>query len=90
MTDTQLLVGSLSNDLFRVASLAQRGSTDAAQRFMKEARRWATPLQSHAVPGYISNIAKKVSTQDGEITMEKAERYLMYGVLLQNYCLHNG
>lgn len=45
--ETKLLVGSLSNDLFRVATLAQRGS------------------------------------------LEAAERYLMYGVLLQNYTLHN-
>lgn len=36
MPAPKLLVGSLSNDLFRVATLAQRG----ARRFLMEAKRW--------------------------------------------------
>ncbi|KXK11111.1 MAG: hypothetical protein UZ22_OP11002000495 [Microgenomates bacterium OLB23] len=32
LDDTKMLIGSLSNDLFRVASLSQRGSNQAAQK----------------------------------------------------------
>ncbi len=89
MTETKLLVGSLSNDLFRVATLTQRGSTTAAIRFLKEAQRWAEPLRLQALPEYIRNIATTVSQASStKISTSQAERYLMYGILLQNYALH--
>lgn len=89
MTDTLLLIGSLSNDLFRVASLTQRGSTKAASRFLLEAKRWSNSIQDHKVPLYIKSIAKNVFECKAEhIDMETAEKYLMYAVLLQNYSLH--
>lgn len=91
MTDTQLLIGSLSNDLFRVATLTQRGSIQAALRFLKEAKRWSILLQEKDVAGYIVKIAKDVSAQkDDHISIEVAEQHLMQGVLLQNYALHLG
>lgn len=90
MTNTQLLVGSLSNDMFRVATLAQRGSTKSAIRFLQEAKRWSVPLETEEVAGYIQKIARDVSSRaDDDISLESAERYLMYGVQLQNYALHN-
>lgn len=90
MTDTQLLIGSLSSDLFRVASLTQRGSTTAATRFLQEARRWSNSIKNHKVPRYIMSIVEKVSEDKEEhINMETAEKYLMYAVLLQNYTLHH-
>lgn len=90
MTNTKLLVGSLSNDLFRVASLFSRGSVKAASRFLTEAKRWSGPLQQENVPPYIQQIALKVSDADLDvISNEDAENYLMYGVLLQNYALHS-
>ena len=90
MTDAQLLVGSLSNDLFRVAGLTHRGSTNAASRFLKEAKRWAEPLSKLNIDRYILDIAKDISArEDDDISMKSAERYLMYGVLLQNHALHN-
>lgn len=89
MTDTLLLIGSLSNDLFRVASLTQRGSIKAAGRFLIEAKRWSNSIQDHKVPPYILSIAKNVSDyKETLIDMEIAEKYLMYAVLLQNYSLH--
>lgn len=89
MTNAQLLVGSLSNDLFRVASLAQRGSTKAALRFLREAKRWADPLQEEEVADYILKIAREISAKnDDAISLEEAERHLMHGVLLQNYALN--
>jgi hypothetical protein len=90
MSETQLLIGSLSNDLFRVASLTQRGSISAAQRFAEEAKRWAEPLLKSDVPQYIAKIAQEIfANSEDEISLEKAEKYLMYGVLLQNYTLHH-
>jgi hypothetical protein len=89
MTDLKLLVGSLSNDLFRVASLTQRGSKKAAIRFLKEAKRWSLPLQQHEAAEYIVKIAKDISDKtDDDISQSEAEKYLMHGVLLQNYALH--
>ena len=84
-----MLIGSLSNDLFRVASLSQRGSHQAAQKFLIEAKRWASPLKNHPTPTYISNIVNDISGRtDSDISLESAEQYLMYGILLQNYSLH--
>ena len=89
MNDTLMLVGSLSNDLFRVANLTQRGSTVGASRFLMEAKRWAKPLSHKQVDHYIKNIALEVAKdEETKITMERAEKYLMYGILLQNYSLH--
>jgi len=87
MTNTRLLVGSLSNDLFRVATLTQRGSLVAASRFLKEAQRWSKDLEKLNVDSYIRNIAKEVSQNKNPLTTPLAEKYLMYGVLLQNYSL---
>jgi hypothetical protein len=91
MTDqTKMLVGSLSNDLFRVASLSQRGSNKAASRFLREAQRWSKDLQNQDVKGYIVNLAKDISSRDSDdISLAAAEKYLMYGILLQNYALHS-
>lgn len=85
-----LLAGSLSNDLFRVATLTQRGSIRAAHRFFVEAQRWAQELAVTAPQPYIQKIAADVSASSlDDLTEAVAERYLMYGVLLQNYCLHH-
>ncbi len=90
MTNTLLLIGSLSNDLFRVSSLTQRGSTKAASRFLVEAKRWSNSIQDHKVPLYIQSIANQVSDcAEEQIDMETAEKYLMYAILLQNYTLHH-
>ena len=89
MTDLKLLAGSLSNDLFRVASLTQRGSMKAALRFLKEAKRWSSPLQHQEAAEYIVKIAKDVTDKTpNDISLGEAEKYLMCGVLLQNYALH--
>jgi hypothetical protein len=90
VTNTQLLVGSLSNDLFRVATLTERGSVAGAARFLLEAKRWAGPLSHQPVAAYIVKIAQEIHQQTSqEITLAQAERYLMYSILLQNYSLHH-
>lgn len=90
MNDTIQLVGALSNDLFRVATLAQRGSNDSAIRFLQEAQRWSDSLKNQDLPPYITQIVADVSGREPtDISLESAERYLMYGVQLQNFALHN-
>ena len=89
MTKAQLLVGSLSNDLFRVANLTHRGSTRGAIRFLNEAQRWSRSLENENVDGYIKEIARNISSQTkAKVTLKNAENYLMYAVLLHNYLLH--
>jgi hypothetical protein len=90
MNETQMLIGSLSNDIFRVASLTQRGSVKGALRFFEEAKRWSAQLDDKELKPYIRKIVSEIrlaNTQD--VTLERAEKYLMYGILLQNYSLHN-
>jgi hypothetical protein len=90
MSEEKLLVGSLSNDLFRVAALTQRGSILAASRFLTEAQRWSNDLQKLVQVSYVKKIAQDISSRDKlDVGLESAERYLMYGVLLQNYALHS-
>lgn len=89
VNDIKMLAGSLSNDLLRVAGLVQRGSTKAAARFLREAKRWSVDLEKTDAKEYILKIARDISERDDtDLAEASAERYLMYGVLLQNYCLH--
>lgn len=89
MNDTQMLAGSLSNDLFRVASLTYRGSMRSSARFHEEARKWAKQLRAKSLPDYVKKITEDIlqDPQDS-LDLEVAEKYLMYGILLQNYALH--
>ncbi len=90
MSDTRLLIGSLSNDLFRVAALVGRGSPGDATVFLLEAKRWAKSLRGLATADYIQNISKDIeTTKVGPVSPALAEKFLMYGVILQNYALHN-
>ncbi len=85
----KLLIGSLSSDLYRVASLIQRDSQQAARQFFTEAQKWTKELQHIRVSRYIRRIIDDVHCEDCEhiFSLEKAEKFLMYGVLLQNYVL---
>lgn len=90
MTEEHLLIGSLSNDLFRVANCKTSGSDVGAIRFAKEAKRWANPLKNLDVAKHIKNIARDVSSKKVDnVSFSTAEKYLMYGILLQNYALHH-
>jgi hypothetical protein len=91
MSESVMLAGSLSNDLFRVAMMIQRGSDKAASRFLQEAKRWSGDLEkSKDVKDYIINIARDINQRSiTDLSESSGEQYLMYGVDLQNYCLHN-
>ncbi|HEX7017552.1 MAG TPA: hypothetical protein VF209_01435 [Patescibacteria group bacterium] len=86
MTEKKLLIGSLSNDLLRVATLTQRGSNQAAERFFLEAKKWAEELSNHELKEYIAKIVKDIQSETS-LTLESAEKFLMYSILLQNYSL---
>lgn len=86
MTEKKLLIGSLSNDLLRVASLVQRGSNRAAEKFFQEAKKWAIQLSNYELKEYIVKIIEDIKSET-TLTMEKAEKLLMYSILLQNYSL---
>jgi hypothetical protein len=89
MTDKKMLIGSLSNDLMRVASLTQRGSDQAAQKFFIESKRWISDLSQVKVKTYIRKILIDLDQETFEAdSMDKAEKFLMYSILLQNYSLH--
>lgn len=88
MTDKKMLVGSLSNDLYRVASLIQRGSDKAAQRFFEESRKWSDELLKQDIKQYIKDIINDLQGDNfSELTLDNAEDILMYSILLQNYSL---
>lgn len=89
MTETKLLIGSLSNDLYRTAVLLQRGSENTANRFYTEAQRWTHQLTLRRTKPYIQKIITELNQQQKLIrSLENAEKLLMYSVLLQNYTLH--
>lgn len=88
MTETKMLIGSLSNDLFRIANLLHRDSDKAALRFAQEAKRWIDDLKGRKVRFYIKGVIAYVDEiLSGEIDKDNSEDLLMYGILLQNYTL---
>jgi len=89
MTETQLLIGSLSNDLLRTANLIYRGSEKGATRFLAEAKCWSGQLKDKKLKPYIKQIIQDIDTCIEPLTLARAEKLLMYSILLQNYCLHN-
>jgi len=89
MTETQLLIGSLSNDLLRVANLTHKGSDKGAVRFFAEAKRWSSQLKNKKLKPYIRDIVTDINEYREDLTLERAERLLMYSILLQNYSIHN-
>lgn len=89
MTQKKLLIGSLSNDLLRVASLTQRGSLVAAQKFLDQAGQWTEGLKKEDLKYYIGAIVSDLSKslKSSKLDLATAEKYLMYSILLQNYSL---
>lgn len=83
-----MLIGSLSNDLYRVASLTFSGSTKSAVRFFQESKKWSNQLTHQDTADYIKKIIDDINTtNENQLSIEKAEALLMYSTLLQNYSL---
>lgn len=89
MTETKMLIGSLSNDLSRTANMMYRKSP-SAETFFHEMFRWIKAIDTASVKPYIQEILKDLQSheQDPKYTEERAETYLMYSIILQNYSLH--
>lgn len=90
MTGQKLLIGSLANDLFRVAQLIVRQSYPNAERFWQESQVWVNDLLSNqSLPETIKTIIKKrVQIKQFLPSDDFAEEALTDGVRLQNYFLH--
>ena len=84
-----MLIGSLSNDLSRVANMMYRKSP-SAEVFFREMFRWVNKLDINSVKPYIQEILSDIKSHEHhpQYSQERAETYLMYSVLLQNYSLH--
>lgn len=89
MTETKMLIGSLSNDLSRVATMMYRKSS-GAEIFFHELFRWVNTIKIDSVKPYIQTILNDLKSHEHnpQYTQERAETYLMYSILLQNYSLH--
>ena len=88
MTENKLLIGSLSNDLVRVANLSYRGSRGGAQKFWEQAKRWIVELKNQKNKTYIEKIISDLEQINFDANnLAQAEKNLMYGVLLANYSL---
>lgn len=89
MTDQKLLIGSLSNDLMRVATLTQRGSLKAAAKFLDQAKKWCLELSLNPDKPYIKKIINEVVLlKSDHLDEAQAERFLTYSILLQNHSLN--
>ena len=89
MTENRLLIGSLSNDLNRIANLTYRGNEKAACKFWEEAKKWICDLKNYSNKPYIVKIiADLEQTEFDPQDRAQAEKNLMYSVILQNYTLH--
>lgn len=89
MTETKMLIGSLSNDLYRVATMMYRKSS-GAEIFFREIFRWVHKLNTAPVKPYVRAILSDIRLHERNpvFSQERAETYLMYSILLQNYTLH--
>lgn len=61
----------------------------AAEKFWQQSTRWVKDLEHAQVKPYIKKIILEIKSRLGSnsLTVETAERYLMYSILLQNYAL---
>ena len=89
MNEQLLLIGSLSNDLLRVANSIERVSTKAAEKFWQQGQVWLKDLIKYPNKPYISKLLTDLQNDNFSATDKiKAEKYLMQSILLQNAALH--
>ncbi len=89
MNEKQVLLGSLSQDLYRVAHCIQTGSTRSAERFWQESARWIQDLKQHDNPSYLDEIFSSLEEISFDPqSIEQGERILTYGVITQSLAVH--
>ena len=88
MTDTKMLIGSLSNDLYRVATSIKRGSYQTAKVFWQESKKRSNELAKHELKKDVLDIINYLnSTPNLETSTKESEKLLKYSAVLQNYSL---
>jgi len=89
MNNQQVLLGSLSQDLFRIANFIQTGSIKSAERFWQETKRWIADLKRENNPIYIDRILSDLDKMDfNPASLEQGEKILTYGVITQSLAVH--
>jgi hypothetical protein len=89
MSEQQILLGSLSQDLFRISNFIQTGSVKSAERFWRETKRWIEALEKENNPFYLKNILHKLSHLSlNPTSLEHGELILTYGVITQSVAVH--
>ncbi len=89
MSEEQILLGSLSQDLFRIANFIASGSVKAAERFWVESRKWLLALEKYEQPDYLAKILQRLRQMEFEVeSREQAELILTYGVIIQSLVCH--
>ena len=86
----EIILSSLAMDLKRVAIGINRGSFKMAERFCEEAMERKQELDLSNLKQYIKNVIFKVERlfkdKDND---KKAENFLMYSTILQNFVVSN-
>lgn len=81
-----IILSSMAMDFKRVALGYYRGSYLMADRFLREALKRKNELDQKTIKPYLLNILNEMEKYLGtKNDQEKAERFLMYGTLVQNY-----
>ena len=89
MSEQQILLGSLSQDLFRIANFIQTGSIKSAERFWQETKRWITQLKKEDNPAYLDRILTNLDKINFNPTsLEQGEKILTYGVITQSLAIN--
>ena len=89
MNEQLLLIGSLSNDLLRVAKSIERGSIKSAEKFWQQGQIWLKDLIRYNNKPYINKLLLNLQNDHFSPTdKNKAEKYLVQSILLQNAALH--
>lgn len=86
MTEENILaIGSIAQDLKRVASFIGRGSTTGAHRFLQEAKNRLDTVDTTQLPVYVITYIEAVKDlNETESPSELAEKSLTIGCILQN------
>jgi len=83
MTNKQIL-GALALDLKRAALGLSRGSDTMAERFLQEAIKRRSEIETAEIKPYLSKFLKNIDSIKKEGGQKSAEDALMYSTIFQN------
>jgi hypothetical protein len=83
--NNDVILSSLAMDLKRAAIGLNRGSYKMANRFFEEVLKRKQELEEGNLKNYIKTILLRVEKLGGEDKDKKAEDFLMYSTIIQNY-----